>query len=128
MKKKDNTYLFILLGVVVVLIYLYFKDRKLNVTVETNTPNTPTTTGRTATEQTRSYSGTSTHSGTGTATSFSVPHLLDEKPVFVNITPTSGDAGNYDHVETDSKLITVFYKVAPPEGVNNVTFNWFASL
>ncbi|MCA0234168.1 MAG: hypothetical protein LCH91_27165 [Bacteroidetes bacterium] len=127
MKKQDNTYLFILLGVVVVLLYLYFKDRKLNVTVETNTPPT-TTTGKTANEQTRSYSGTSTHNGTGTATSFSVPHLLGEKPVFVQVTPTSGESGNYDHVEYDTKLITVFYKVAPPEGTNNVTFNWFATL
>lgn len=125
MKKQDNTYLFILLGVVVVLIYLYFKDRKLNVTVETNTPNTPTTTGRTAAPN---YQGKSTHSGNGIVTSFTFPHLLDSKPLFVQVTPTSQDAANYDHVESNDKTITVFYKVAPPEGVNNVSFEWFATL
>ncbi|AYQ31981.1 hypothetical protein [Runella sp. SP2] len=126
MRNRNNEFLiWALIVLVVVILWFILRDKLKWVTTDTTTPRT---TAKTATEQTRSYSGTSTHSGTGTATSFSVPHLLGEKPVFVQITATSNDAGNYDHVEADTKLITVFYKVAPPEGVNNVTFNWFASL
>lgn len=125
MRNRNNEFLiWALVVLVVVILYFILRDKLKWATTETTTP----TTSKTATEQTRSYSGTSTHNGTGTATSFSVPHLLGEKPVFVQITPTSGDAGNYDHVEADTKLITVFYKVAPPEGTNNVTFNWLATL
>lgn len=127
MRKQDNTILiWALIVLAVVILFFVLRDKLKWVTTETTT--TPTITAKTATEQTKSYSGSSTHNGTGTATSFSVPHLLGEKPVFVQITPTGSDSGNYDHVEYDAKLITVFYKVAPQQGTNNVTFNWFATL
>jgi hypothetical protein len=128
MKNRNNEFLiWALLVIAVIILWFVLRDKLKFVTADTTTTTTPTT-AKTANEQLKSYSGTATHNGTGTATSFSVPHLLGEKPTFVQITPTSNDAAGFDHVEADAKIITVFYTVAPPEGTNNVTFNWFATL
>ncbi|PRY29813.1 hypothetical protein CLV58_12575 [Spirosoma oryzae] len=75
-------------------------------------------------------SGTAVQSADGITTSFSIAHGLPTTPVFAQVQAESDDADNTNilKVTKSSTTLTVFYKVAPPPGNNNLRWNWIARL
>lgn len=74
-----------------------------------------------------STSGRNNYDGNGSTTVFQVSHGLGRTPAVVLITPRSADGAFLHYVSNITPTIfEVTYKVAPPAGTQNVSFNWDA--
>ncbi len=67
-----------------------------------------------------------TFSGDGVITEFSIPHLIGSVPNFV-IQPVGDDSSGEYSVTADDTNIIITYNVAPPDGTDNVIFDWSAN-
>jgi hypothetical protein len=57
-------------------------------------------------------------------TVYQIPHGIGAVPSYFNVLATSADAGNIKYVTADNTYLKVYYSVAPPAGVNNLSWNW----
>lgn len=69
-------------------------------------------------------SGEYTTSGDGIDLYFDIPHTFGVAPTSAVVTPASEDAQGYTRIEKTATFVRVHYAVAPPEGTNNLIFNY----
>lgn len=70
--------------------------------------------------------GTVTRTGDSSNKIFTIAHGLTTTPVYADVTPMSTDAiGDYV-ISYNATNIVVTYQSAPPTGVNNLAFEWWA--
>lgn len=69
----------------------------------------------------------SIQSADGLTTSFNIAHGLDSAPKAI-VMAGSADASGFSYITPGATNIVVVYDIAPPAGVNNLTFYWMANI
>jgi hypothetical protein len=59
---------------------------------------------------------------------YKFPHGLGAVPSYYNVIATSKDAANISYVTADDTYIYVYYATPPPDGDNNLSWNWQAKI
>jgi hypothetical protein len=72
--------------------------------------------------------GSVTQTSTVTDTVYKFEHGFTAKPSYFNVIATSKDAANISYVTADDTYIYVYYATPPPDGDNNLSWNWQAKI
>ncbi|HMO61098.1 MAG TPA: hypothetical protein PKC39_01920 [Ferruginibacter sp.] len=59
---------------------------------------------------------------------FRIQHGLSSTPAYYHVIATSKDAANISYVTADDTYIYIYYSTPPPDGDNNLSWNWQAKI